>query len=51
MVVTPSAMEIYLFHVYSCRFSSNISHTLFSVASAVAVDFLLIGAVICTVGW
>ncbi|KAL3130991.1 hypothetical protein ABBQ38_000315 [Trebouxia sp. C0009 RCD-2024] len=36
---------------YCIAFSSSLSHTLFSVASAVAVDFLLIGAVICTIGW
>ncbi|DBA72070.1 hypothetical protein WJX79_005533 [Trebouxia sp. C0005] len=36
---------------YCVAFSSGLWHTLRNVASAVALDFLLVGFVICTTGW
>lgn len=36
---------------YCVAFSSGLWHTLRNVASAVAIDFLLVGFVICTAGW
>ena len=43
-------MLLYIMYML-CRFSSNLWHTLVTVSSAVAVDFLLVGFLICTVGW